>query len=81
MKKWLFLALLAALLWASVGCDKTQIPNIELPDTVDELTVITTAEETAAPTEPAQSGCGSTVGFAAVALLTAAAAFMVKKKD
>ena len=53
MKKWLFLALLAALLWASVGCDKTQIPNIELPDTVDELTVITTAEETAAPTEPA----------------------------
>ena len=53
MKKWLFLALLAALLWAAVGCDESRIPNNELPDTVDELTVITTAEETAAPTEPA----------------------------
>lgn len=53
MKKWLFPALLAALLLAAVGCDKTQLPDMELPDTVDELTVITTAEETETPTEPA----------------------------
>lgn len=52
MKKWLFPALLAALLLAAVGCDKTQLPDMELPDTVDELTVITTAEETETPTEP-----------------------------
>ena len=52
MKKWLFPALLVALLMAAVGCDKTQPPDQSLPDTVDELTVVTTAEETETPTEP-----------------------------
>ena len=32
-------------------------------------------------TEAPKEGCGSTVAFAAVALLTAAAAFVVRKKD
>lgn len=52
MKKWLFPALLVALLMAAVGCDKTPPPDQSLPDTVDELTVVTTAEETETPTEP-----------------------------
>ena len=53
MKKWLFPALLVGLLLIAVGCDKDQPPDLPLPDTVDELTVITTAEETETPTEPA----------------------------
>lgn len=53
MKKWLFPALLVGLLLTAVGCDKDQPPDLPLPDTVDELTVITTAEETETPTEPA----------------------------
>lgn len=52
MKKWFFPALLAMLLLAAVGCDKTETTDSELPDTVDELTVVTTAEETEAITEP-----------------------------
>ncbi len=52
MKKWLFPALSALLLLTAVGCDKTQPPDHPLPDTVDELTVVTTAEETETPTEP-----------------------------
>ena len=45
MKKWLFPALLVALLMAAVGCDKTPPPDQSLPDTVDELTVVTRSEE------------------------------------
>lgn len=53
MKKWLFPALLAALLLTAVGCDRTETPAPDLPDTVDELTVVTTEEETqATATEP-----------------------------
>lgn len=59
-------------------------------DTADATTA-PTAEETEAPTaaptdaeattEAAKSGCGATVGMAAVAVLTAAAAFVATKKD
>ncbi len=53
MKKWLFPALLAALLLVAVGCDQNDEPAPDLPETVDGLTVVTTAEETEAPAEPA----------------------------
>ena len=53
MKKWLFPALLAALLLVAVGCDKEDAATPDLPETVDGLTVVTTAEETEAPAEPA----------------------------
>lgn len=53
MKKWLFPALLAALLLVAVGCDQDDEPAPDLPETVDGLTVVTTAEETEAPAEPA----------------------------
>lgn len=52
MKKWLFPALLAVLLLATVGCDQNDKSTPELPETVDGLTVVTTTEETEAPTEP-----------------------------
>ena len=52
MKKWLFPALLAALLLVAVGCDKEDAATPDLPETVDGLTVVTTAEETEAPAEP-----------------------------
>lgn len=47
MKKWLFPALAALLLTMAVGCDQLDdltIPEDLLPDTVDELTVVTTPE-------------------------------------
>ena len=47
----------------------------------DESTPYTTDAPTEAPTQPAKSGCGSALGFAAVALLTAAAAFVARKKN
>lgn len=53
MKKWLFPALLAILLLVAVGCDQNDEPAPDLPETVDGLTVVTTAEETEAPAEPA----------------------------
>ena len=50
-------------------------------ETTEAPTEAPTAEETtAAPTEPAKSGCGSVIGFSAVAVLTAAA-FVALKKD
>jgi hypothetical protein len=51
--------------------------TIETPTEAPTDAPATEAPETEAPKE----GCGSTVAFAAVALMTAAAAFTVKKKD
>ena len=51
MKKWFFPALLAVLLLAVLGCDVNETPTPDLPETVDGLTVVTTAEGNAAPTE------------------------------
>ena len=58
----------------------TEAPTAE--ETTEAPTEAPTAEETtAAPTEPAKSGCGSVIGFGAVAILAAAAAFVALKKD
>ena len=71
---------------AATGSEKATEPETEAP---------TQAPETEAPTEapagnatepnteaPAESGCGSVVGFGAVAILAAAAAAVaLKKKD
>ena len=62
----------------------TEPPVVSEPgDTIETPTEAPTdAPATEAPeTEAPKEGCGSTVAFAAVALMTAAAAFTVKKKD
>ena len=62
----------------------TEPPVVTEPgDTIETPTEAPTdAPATEAPeTEAPKEGCGSTVAFAAVALMTAAAAFTVKKKD
>jgi hypothetical protein len=41
----------------------------------------TDAPATDAPTEPAEGGCGSVIGFSAIAVLAAAAAAVALKKD
>ena len=61
----------------------TEVPaGTEAPAETDGETP-TEAPATEAPdeTKPSEKGCGSTVAFAAVALLTAAAAFVARKKD
>ena len=63
--------------------DVTEAPTEAPTDAPDGTEAPTDAPDagTEAPTEPAKSGCGSALGFAAVALLTAAAAFVATKKD
>ncbi len=72
--------------------EETETPPDTEPPVVTESGDATDApEETDAPadapateapeTEAPEGGCGSTVAFAAVALLTAAAAFVARKKD
>ena len=68
--------------------DETEAPTDEVMEETTEAAEETTEAPTEAPdagteapTDPAKSGCGSTVGFGAVVLLTAAAAFVVGKKD
>ena len=56
----------------------TETPTEEVTEAPSETP---TEAPTQAPIEPAKSGCGSALGFAAVALLTAAAAFVAIKKD
>ena len=53
----------------------------EAPDAGTEAPTDAPDAGTDATTEPAKSGCGSTLGFAAVALLSACAAFVVGKRD
>ena len=58
--------------------EDTPAPETEAPTAAPE----TNAPETEAPTETeAEGGCGSVIGFSAVALLAAAAAAVVLKKD
>ena len=56
--------------------DATEAPTEAPTDAPDG-----TEAPTEAPTEPVESGCGSALGFGAVALLIAAAAFVATKKD
>ena len=57
----------------------TEAPTDEVTETPTEAPA--TEVPTEAPTQPAKSGCGSALGFAAVALLTAAAAFVAAKRE
>ena len=59
--------------------EPTEAPTVE--ETTAAPTEAPTAEETTAEsTEPAKSGCGSVIGFSAVAILAAAAAFVALMK-
>jgi len=58
----------------------TDAPTEEATDAPTEAP--TDAPATDAPTEPAEGGCGSVIGFSAIAVLAAAAAAVaLKKKD
>ena len=57
----------------------TDVPAEETTETPVDDTAVET--ETPACTEAPKSGCGSVVGFGVMAILTAAAAFVVGKKD
>ena len=57
----------------------TEAPTDEMTEAPTEAPA--TEVPTEAPTQPAKSGCGSALGFAAVALLTAAAAFVAAKRE
>ena len=59
--------------------DETEAPTDEMTEAPTEAPA--TEVPTEAPTQPAKSGCGSALGFAAVALLTAAAAFVAAKRE
>ena len=61
--------------------DQTEAPTDEVTEAPTEAPTDGTEAPTEAPTQPAKSGCGSALGFGLAVLLTAAAAFMVKKKD
>ena len=61
--------------------DQTEAPTDEVTEAPTEAPADGTEAPTEAPTQPAKSGCGSALGFGLAVLLTAAAAFMVKKKD
>ena len=54
---------------------ETQAATQQTPDAV------TDGDVTTAPAEPAEGGCGASVGLGAVAVLLAAAAFVARKKD
>ncbi len=61
----------------------TEAPTDEATEApADETEAPTDAPATDAPeTDAPKEGCGATIGFAAVAVLTAAAAFVARKKD
>ena len=60
----------------------TEAPTDEVTEAPTESPADAGTEApTEAPTEPVESGCGSALGFGVVALLMAAAAFAVTKKD
>ena len=61
--------------------DQTEAPTDEVTEAPTEAPSDGTEAPTEAPTQPAKSGCGSALGFGLAVLLTAAAAFVVKKKD
>jgi hypothetical protein len=56
--------------------EKTEAPETEAPTDAPATEAPTTPE-----TEPAKGGCGSVIGFSAVAILAAAAAAVALKKD
>lgn len=69
---------------ATGGEAATEAPTEEAPETeepAEETTEAATEAPTAEVTEPAKSGCGSVIGFSAVAVLAAAAAAVALKKD
>lgn len=51
MKKWFLPPLMTLLLLTAVGCDEAPLPS-PLPETVDGLTLVTTADATVTPSEP-----------------------------
>jgi septal ring-binding cell division protein DamX len=61
----------------------TEAPETEAPTAAPETEApATDAPATDAPaTEPAEGGCGSVIGFSAIAILAAAAAAIALKKD
>ena len=59
----------------------TEAPTEPTEETTEAPTEETTEAPTEVPTEAPKSGCGSVVGFGAVAALAAAAAFVACKKD
>ena len=66
--------------------EETEAPTEEPTDApteapTDAPTEAPTEAPTAAPTEPAEGGCGSVIGFSAIAVLAAAAAAVALKKD
>ena len=72
-------------LTATGGEEATEAPTEEKTEAPETEAPATQAPETQAPvvddTEPAKSGCGSVIGFGAVAVLAAAAAAVALKKD
>ena len=96
MKKLVLLAvLLLALVFTAVACDKTNsgddttVADTTVETPTEESTTEAPTEEatTEAPTEaPSETeapagGCGSVIGFSAIAVLAAAAAAVALKKD
>ena len=80
-----FFDTLDAALAATGGEEATEAPTEEKTEAPETEAPATQAPETQAPdnqeTEPAKSGCGSVIGFGAVAVLAAAAAAVALKKD
>ncbi len=72
-------------LTATGGEEATEAPTEEKTEAPETEAPATQAPDTQAPvvddTEPAKSGCGSVIGFGAVAVLAAAAAAVALKKD
>ena len=79
MKKIISLLLVLAMVMALAACGAAKPAETQAPET--EAPVVEAPATEAPETEAPKEGCGSTVAFAAVALMTAAAAFTVKKKD
>ena len=63
--------------FVSLGCPKNQLDTEVMLHEVASAGYEITPEETEAPKE----GCGSVIGFGAVAILAAAAAAVALKKD
>ena len=64
--------------------EKTEAPTDEVteaPTDAETDAPATDAPATEAPTEAPKSGCGSVIGFSAIAILAAAAAAVALKKD
>ena len=68
---------------ATSGEEATEAPTEEKTEapTEEATEAPTDAPATEAPTEAPKSGCGSVIGFSAVAVLAAAAAAVALKKD